>query len=156
MNKIRMQITLTLILFGILNLNLQAADYSLNTVENGVAIYLGVLPAEMLEGHKSQTMHGDIPVGLLRYHIAVALFDDKSGKRLTNALIRVKLLDSKGRMFNESVFLEPMYTLEKLLYGNYISLNKIGEPYKIMLDIEFPDRRYEKIEVIVDYPFVHI
>jgi len=156
MNKIRIQLTLTVVLFLTLIFSSQAADYRFNTVEKGVAIYLGVLPAEMFEGHKSQSMHGGIPAGMMRYHIAVALFDDKTGKRLGNATIRTKLLDSNARVFKEPVLLEPMYTQGKLLYGNYITLNRIGEPYKIMLDIEFTNKRYEKIEVIIDYPFVHI
>ena len=156
MFKFVMRIASLILLFNLQSTNLNAADYSFKTVEKGVAVYLGVLPAEMLEGHKSQSMHGGIPAGMLRYHVAVALFDDKTGQRLSGAIIRTSLLDSKGRTFKEPVLLEPMYTQGKLLYGNYIVVNRIGEPYKIMLEIEFANRRHEKIKVIIDYPFVHI
>src|SRR4030067_126792 len=54
---------------------------------DGVAIYFGILPAELVRGHPQEhpegQMHGGVPVG--ENHITVALFDDKTGKRITRA-----------------------------------------------------------------------
>ncbi len=133
-----------------------SANYKYNTVKNGVALYLGVLPAEMIGGHKSQSMHGGIPAGMFKYHVAVALFDDNTGERLRGVRIATKLLDSKNKPISVSKKLEVMHINNNLLYGNYFSVNKIGETYKIKLSIEFRDNQYEKFEVIIDYPFVHI
>jgi len=56
-----------------------AADSATHKVVHGVAIYLGVLPAEMVLGHpKSHSeaeMHGGVPAGQHQQHVVVALFD---------------------------------------------------------------------------------
>jgi len=133
-----------------------SANYKFNTVKNGVALYIGMLPAEMIEGHKSQSMHGGIPPGMFRYHVAVSLFDDHTGERLKSVLIKIKLLDSKNKPISKSKNLEVMTINNNILYGNYFSVNKIGETYKIKVSVEFKDRKYEGFDVITDYPFVHI
>jgi len=133
-----------------------SANYKYSTVKNGVALYLGMLPAEMIDGHKSQSMHGGIPPGMFRYHVAVALFDDNTGDRLKDVRITIKLLDSKSQPISISKVLDVMHINNNLLYGNYLSVNKIGETYKIKLSVEFKDNKYEKFNIVIDYPFVHI
>jgi len=135
---------------------LYSANYKFNTIKNGVAVYLGILPAEMIDGHKSQSMHGGIPPGMFRYHIAVALFDDSSGERIKDARITVKLLDSKNNPISEAKELEFMFINKKLLYGNYLTVNRMGETYKIVATVEFKHNSYKGFEIITDYPFVHI
>ena len=55
-----------------------AGSYS--QVVDGVAIYFGVMPAELVRGHPREHpesgMHGDPPVG--ESHLLVALFDERS------------------------------------------------------------------------------
>lgn len=41
-------------------------------------------------------MHGGIPTDL-RYHLTVAIFDDTSSERITNAEVTVKVVDSADR-----------------------------------------------------------
>src|SRR5512136_2529449 len=58
------------------------------TVGN-VVIYMGLLPAEIIRGHPHDhpetTMHGGRPGGSGEYHVVIALFDAKSGARITKA-----------------------------------------------------------------------
>ena len=48
-------------------------------VVDGVAIYLGVMPAQILQGHPEEyvesRMHGGVPSKAHRDHVVVALFD---------------------------------------------------------------------------------
>lgn len=60
-----------------------AADAPYRRVVDGVAVYFGILPAELVRGHPPQhpegTMHGGAPAG--ENHVTVALFEDQSGWR---------------------------------------------------------------------------
>jgi len=62
-----------------------AADY--RQVVSGVAIYFGILPAELVRGHPPEHpesgMHGGTPAG--ENHLMVALFNDKTGERIVRA-----------------------------------------------------------------------
>ena len=61
-----------------------AADDNYKTA-SGLAVYLGVLPAAMIQGHPrghpEATMHGGVPSGRHSYHIVVAVFDATTGAR---------------------------------------------------------------------------
>jgi heme A synthase len=58
-----------------------AAAGGYRQVVDGVAVYFGVMPAELVRGHPQEhpegQMHGGVPVG--ENHIMVALFEDKTG-----------------------------------------------------------------------------
>src|SRR3990172_6057248 len=57
-------------------------------VVDGLTVYLGVLPAAMIQGHAPDhpeiTMHGGRPAGQHVYHVMVAVFEAKTGKRLAD------------------------------------------------------------------------
>ncbi|MFV2060083.1 MAG: hypothetical protein ACC653_05320 [Gammaproteobacteria bacterium] len=105
---------------------------------NGVSIYLGVLPAEIIEGTRISNMHGGLPAGQYRYHITIALFND-SGKRLDNAHISVQLATPHDT--SELKMLEEMQFNKQLVYGNYFTMNETG-PYRIKVIIKHP--KYSK------------
>jgi hypothetical protein len=54
-------------------------------VANGVGIYLGIIPTEMIRGEVESTMHGGTPSGGRHHHVMIAVFDNNSGKRIENA-----------------------------------------------------------------------
>ena len=60
-----------------------------------VVIYLGVLPAAMIRGHPAQhtesSMHGGQPATSGEYHIVIALFDAKTGSRVTGAHVSARV-----------------------------------------------------------------
>lgn len=117
-----------------------AADSATHKVVHGVAIYLGVLPAEMILGHpKSHTeaeMHGGVPAGQHQQHVVVALFDQASGKRISGAKVsaRVHEINLAGTQKK----LEPMLIAGTISYGNYFNIPSTSNPYRIRVLIELP------------------
>lgn len=117
-----------------------AADTATHKVVHGVAIYLGVLPAEMILGHpKSHSeaeMHGGVPAGQHQQHVVVALFDQASGKRISGAKVsaRVHEINLAGTQKK----LEPMLIAGTVSYGNYFNMPAANNPYRIRVLIELP------------------
>lgn len=120
---------------------------------DGVSVYIGVLPAEMLlghpKGHHEREMHGGVPAGTSRYHVVVALFDAASGKRITGA--QVKIGGASIGMAPSRKKAEPMLVNNVITYGAYITLPGPG-PYKIQVEVRRPGVG-RPIEVEFDYPF---
>lgn len=122
-------------------------------VIDGYAIYLGLIPAEMIEGHTSHSMHGGIPTGQYRYHLAIAIFDDKTGKRIKNAKIQVIINNRIGIGMESNKALEDMEMNGKFMYGNYFTLKTAG-PYRIDVSIDLGNN-LNPIKVVFDYDFAH-
>lgn len=117
---------------------LLAKDSDLHKNIDGYSVYLGVLPAEMIRGHpKDHTesqMHGGISTDH-RYHLTVALFDSSTGKRITDADIKIQVLsDSESSQWRA---LEAMLIGGMQTYGNYFSM-PAGNVYQIKVQINRP------------------
>lgn len=116
---------------------LVAAAVTTFNVEGGVAIYFGIVPSEIVRGHPrghpESEMHGGVPVG--ESHIMVALFDDKSGKRIDDATVSARVTGDRGLDVRKP--LEAMVVAGKLTYGNYFKLLGAG-PYRIEISIKHP------------------
>jgi hypothetical protein len=105
----------------------------------GLAVYYGVLPAAMIEGHPTghpeKEMHGGVPTGAHAYHLVVAVFDAKSGERIENATIKARVtplgLATVGRS------LQPMTIAGTVTYGNYFEFSGDGR-YDITLSVQRP------------------
>ena len=114
-----------------------AAELSYRQIVDGVAIYFGILPAELVRGHPPEhpegQMHGGIPVG--ENHIMVALFEDQTGKRITRAEVAATITGPGN--FKAEKKLEPMIIAGAATYGNYFSMPGPG-PYRISLRIRTP------------------
>lgn len=114
-----------------------AADTAYRRVVDGVAIYFGILPAELVRGHPQEhpegQMHGGVPVG--ENHIMVALFEDKTGKRITRAEVTATITGPGN--FKAEKKLEPMVIAGATTYGNYFSMLGPG-PYRIVVRIRVP------------------
>lgn len=117
-----------------------AADTGRHKIVNGVSIYLGVMPAEMILGHpKPHTeaeMHGGVPAGGHRYHVLVALFDNASGKRITGAKVKANVFEIG--LYGTQKNLEPMLIAGTVSYGNYFNIPETDNPYRIQVRIELP------------------
>ncbi|MEW6332188.1 MAG: iron transporter [Pseudomonadota bacterium] len=124
-----------------------AASYQ--QVADGVAIYFGILPAELVRGHPpghpEGGMHGGVPVG--ENHITIALFDDKTGARITRARVTATITGPDS--FKATKKLEPMTIAGSVTYGNYFSMPGPG-PYRIVLHIQAPDTR-RSIEAVFSW-----
>lgn len=107
-------------------------------VVDGVAIYIGVMPAQIVKGHlkgpPETAMHGGVPAGLYRAHLVVALFDDATGRRIEDAQVTAAVTELK--LGGERKTLEPMRVADSVTYGNYFDMpNGI---YHIQVRIDLP------------------
>lgn len=123
-------------------LSVSAAERSYRQVVDGVAIYFGVMPAQLVRGHPpghpEGQMHGGAPVG--ENHIMVALFNAQSGERVTGAEIDATITGPDR--FKAEKKLEPMAIAGAASFGNYFYMPGAG-PYRIRLSIRLPGRHEE-------------
>jgi hypothetical protein len=114
-----------------------AAESSYRQIVDGVAVYFGMMPAELVRGHPPEhpegQMHGGTPVG--ENHIMVALFEDKTGKRLTGAEVSARVTGEGGLDVRKR--LDSMLIAGAQSYGNYFYLPGTG-PYRIDVRIRLP------------------
>ncbi len=93
-------------------------------VADGIGIYLGVIPTDLIAvhplEHTEDAMHGGIPLVKHHHHVMVALFESKTGERITDAEVEasVREIGLAGRTRE----LEPMTIAGALTYGNFFEL----------------------------------
>lgn len=106
----------------------------------GITFYMGILPSEMVVGHPKEhpesSMHGGARVRSSRYHIVVALFDQASGRRITDAEVHARV--TPLGMAGEEKVLESMPIGEALSFGNYFTMSGKG-PFRIAIRVRRPD-----------------
>ena len=112
-----------------------AADAGMHRVVKGVVIYLGTMPGQILQdelqGQTDPAMHGGLPAGEHVYHVMVALFDQATGRRITDAQVAMDLADlADATEPIKHVRLEPMAIGAQLVYGNFVDLPGSG-PYRL-------------------------
>jgi len=116
-----------------------AATASEHKVVDGVSIYLGIVPAEIVRGHRLEhpesEMHDGPPAGEHVYHIIVALFDQQTDKRISDALVSTSISEINHPGHQRK--LEPMLIAGTIAYGNYFDLPGSG-PYRIVVQIRRP------------------
>lgn len=144
---------LMIVLLGLLMATQAPAADGQNKVVDGVSVYLGVIPAEMIlghpKGHPESEMHGGIPAGERRYHVVVAAFDAATGKRIADAQVTATV--SQLGLSGTRKRLEPMAIAGTISYGNYFSFPGTG-PYRIEVEVRGP-RSPKPLRVSFDYPF---
>jgi hypothetical protein len=123
---------------------------------DGVSIYLGVLPAAMVEGHPpghpEAAMHGGVPRGKHRFHLLVGLFDAASGERITGARVEARV--AEVGLAGTRRRLEPMVIAGTETYGGYFKLDGEG-PFRIALEVRRPgEARVIRAEFEYRHPWV--
>ncbi len=108
---------------------------------DGMTIEFGVIPAESLKNHATapsdpNALHGGTPPNSSSHHIVVALFDAKSGARITDAQVRAGVGD---RSYNHEpdITLEPMEINGAMSYGNFFSMPREGV-WRVHLEVRRP------------------
>jgi hypothetical protein len=113
----------------------QDANYK---TAGGMAAYLGVVPAELVKGpgpHSAEKpMHGRIPKGQHEYHIVVAIFDARTGARISDATVSAKI--SGLGLSGDQKVLEPMKIVDTVTYGGFFNLTR--DIYTIRLTVQRP------------------
>ena len=110
---------------------------SSQTVDD-VTIYLGVMPAKLVQGHSTvpgdpQALHGGTPQKRSSHHIVVALFDAMTGARITDARVRAGVGD-RSYSGEPDRPLEPMQIAGVMSYGNFFLLEGTGT-WRIHLEV---------------------
>lgn len=110
---------------------------SLSQTVAGVEIYLGVVPAAMVREHPRQHPEGRMHSGTTGrgYHVMVALFEAKTGARITDAQVGARLVSSAQSA--PETKLEPMSIAGAQTYGNYLDMVP-GGSYRIDVSIRRP------------------
>lgn len=108
------------------------------TVE-GVAIYLGVVPAAIVQGHSTipgdpDALHGGTQSGSASHHVMVALFDADTGARITDARVEA---GTEGGPHAKP--LEPMEVNGLMTYGNFFAFEE-RRVRRIRVEIRLPGR----------------
>lgn len=123
----------------------------LERTANGLTIYLGVMPAQLLQGHEpghpEKEMHGGVPRGKHRYHVMVAVFEKESGRRVTDAQVRARV--AEVGLAGQDKVLEPMVIAGAMTFGNYFTM-AAPRPYDIAISIRRPGTQRP-----VEVKFVH-
>jgi len=146
------QAVLVLISVVIFNPMATAADAPENfQVVDGIAVYLGVMPAQVIQGypkeHLESKMHGGVPIKGHRDHVVVALFDDATGKRIENAKVKGSVMElGLAGQFKK---FEPMKIANTITYGNFFDM-----PNKNIYHIKVQIRR-PGIKRVVEVRFTH-
>lgn len=109
---------------------------ALQQVVEGVEVYLGVVPAEMVASRPrmERKMHGGA-AATSGYHVMVALFDRETGKRITDAQVSARLGPPSNP--GTETRLEPMAINGASSYGNYLDMAR-GGSYRIDVQIRRP------------------
>lgn len=117
-----------------------AADDTRYKVADGIAIYLGVVPAEIILGHPKEhpetQMHGGPSGTGDLYHVVVALFEQSTGERIVDARVTARVIPL-GRAGTGKT-LERMVVAGAATYGNYYAMPDPG-PYQIEVQIQQRD-----------------
>lgn len=102
-----------------------------------VAAYLGLVPAEIVQGYApgepEARMHGGPPERRHAEHIVVALFDSGSGERIEDASVNARIV-SHGGLDPLEIALEPMVTAGVTTFGGFVTFPGKGS-YSIELEI---------------------
>ena len=120
-----------------------AEDYK---TAGGLAVYLGVIPAEMVKG---PPMHGGTPRHGHAYHLVAAVFDAATNARVSDAAVTAQV---SGRgLSGAAKALEPMEIAKTTTYGNFFDLPG-ADLYTIRLTIQRPGSQHP---VILDFKYDH-
>ena len=119
-------VVMVLLTISVLTVGAQETNYR---VVDNVRIYLGVIPAAMIQGkhpptHTETSMHGGVPSSADEYHVLIALFDEKTGERISNAKVTARV--AEVGLSGEQKELQPMKIADTITYGNYFTMKGVG------------------------------
>jgi hypothetical protein len=116
-----------------------ASDVGGYKVVDDLGIYLGVVPTDLIMKHPMEhterTMHGGVPPGKHHHHVMVALFDEKTGNRITDATITAYVAELG--LAGHTKRLEPMPIADAVTYGNYFEM-RVSVRYRISVQVQRP------------------
>lgn len=119
----------------------------------GFAVYIGFMPAELVNGPSAhpteRLMHGGVPRGSHQYHIVVAIFDAASQARISDATVIAKV--SGIGLSGAQNTLDPMKIAGTITYGGFFYLPG-PDGYTVHLTIKRPG---SKTPVELEFNYDH-
>ncbi|GAB3380021.1 hypothetical protein [Azotobacter armeniacus] len=120
--------------------------------KEGLVIYYGVLPAELIVLQELDVpgthMKPSSARGAGTHHVVIALFDEATGKRLSNASVQARVEPLGGAAQQKT--LEPMQIAGTVTFGNFFRMDA-DMPYVIHLRIRRSDNHSPDVEVALPY-----
>jgi hypothetical protein len=132
-----------------------AAEDAPYKTADGLAVYIGVIPAEIVRGHPSghaeQTMHGGAPIGVHEYHVVAAVFDATSGARVSDAAVTAQI--SGLGLSGTKTKLDRMEIANTISYGGFfdlpgrdlytirLTIERLGQPNPVSLEFKYDHRQ---------------
>ena len=108
----------------------------------GIRFHFGIVPAEIVQkhqpGHPEREMHKGAPSGRSQYHVMVAIFDAKSGARITDAEVKARV-EGVGPMSGQEKALEPMLVADAMTYGNFFDVPGKAS-FRVVLEVRRPEQ----------------
>jgi hypothetical protein len=118
-----------------------------------IAVYHGVMPAELVQGHSPEhpdgKMHGGVPSVQRQHHVVVAIFDTTDGSHIANAEVSARVEGIGLAPITRK--LEPMSIANTTSFGNYFSMGSPG-PYRIEIEIRCPNAAAAKVTFQYSHP----
>ncbi|MCB4824477.1 hypothetical protein [Roseicella aerolata] len=105
-----------------------------------LVVYLGVVPAAVVRGHPPEHagkgMHGGAPEGRYVHHLLVAVFEETTGARVTDAAVAATI---RGRRHSPEtrIALEPMALDGTTIYGGFATLPP-RDYYRLTVEVRRP------------------
>ncbi len=131
----------------------RAAGKDLYQTAGGMAVYIGLLPAEIVQGiptsQPEATMHGGAPSGQHQYHLVVAVFASPGGERISDAKVTARIFQF-GILAGNKVLLDPMEIADTITYGAFASFPLKSE-YVIHIEVARPGAD----PIPFDFPYDH-
>lgn len=135
----------------------RSADLPRNTlIADGMRIELGVVAAEDIRDHVTdpkdpEALHGGAAAFTQSHHVVVALFDARTGERITNARIRAGV-GAGSYDHGPNTPLERMEVNGTVTYGGFFYMPET-EISRIHLEIERPGvSRASEVEFAYEHP----
>ncbi len=120
---------------------------------DGLELFFGIVPAEILRGHPSdheeRIMHGGVPRGKGVHHLIVSVFDAKTQSRIVDGMVTASV--TEVGMATQSRTLEAMAFGGNVSYGNYFAMPNQG-PYDIVVNVRQPS---DGKAVTMRFPYWH-
>lgn len=108
---------------------------------NGMDIYYGVVPADVVKSHPQKhiesDMHGKSLLSGGTHHLIVTLYDNKTTQRINDAKVEAVVIPLG--LAHQQKPLEPMQINGTISYGNYFNMIG-GGPFRIELQITRPGK----------------
>ncbi len=98
----------------------------------------GVVPASVIRKHPGDyppSVYGPVPPLPDHYYVTVAAFDARSGKRITDAVVKARVSGAAG--VGREVTLKPVTVANSVSYGAYLPMAG-GGPYKVAVRVTRP------------------